>query len=95
MSKIGVVIIVIAVVAMMLGMASKVMEFREESTIKKIEHQITLDSLTSVRFEEALQNDSMMLSQIESQKLEIEALKSQLNNIKYKLSVLADINSNQ
>jgi uncharacterized membrane protein len=95
MSRFGVVIIVIAVLGMMIGMAGKVMEFQDNSTIKKIEHQVTLDSLTAVRFEEALQNDSMMLLQIESQKAEIEVLKSQLNNIKYKLSVLADINSNQ
>lgn len=75
---------------MITAMVQLVVKFKEDSKMKKITHEAALDSIIEVRFNEVLHNDSIILSQIEKQKLETEALKTQLSNLKYKLSTLTE-----
>lgn len=89
-TKAGFFIIVTAVVIMMGAMVQLVIRFQEETEMTKITHEAALDSITNARFDEVLYSDSILIQKIEDQQQQIEALKTQLTNIRYKLSTLAE-----
>lgn len=70
---------------------------KESTELKKKEDQVAIDSLVNLKFEQliaadstALYNDSITQEVILSQAAEIEKLKTQVSNIKYKLNALAE-----
>lgn len=89
-TKGGFFLIVIAVVIMMGAMIQLVIKFQEDNEMKKITHEAALDSITYAKFDEMLYSDSILIDKLETQQQEIEALKTQVCNIKYKLNALAE-----
>jgi hypothetical protein len=93
----GMYIVVLTVVLMMVGMIFLVQDMKESTELKKKEDQVAIDSLVNLKFEQlmaadsaALYNDSITQEVILSQAAEIEQLKTQVSNIKYKLNALAE-----
>ena len=93
----GMYIVVLTVVLMMVGMIFLVKDMKESTELKKKEDQVAIDSLVNLKFEQliaadstALYNDSITQEVILSQAAEIEKLKTQVSNIKYKLNTLAE-----
>ncbi len=93
----GMYIVVLTVVLMMVGMIFLVQDMKESTELKKKEDQVAIDSLVNLKFEQliaadstALYNDSITQEVILSQAAEIENLKTQVSNIKYKLNTLAE-----